>query len=542
MAGFGPVGSLVVASLPDAGGAVNYNVVNPGTLLLEFVGYGPTVTNDPGLQVETFSLYIAGLGSPELQVEQYGAYAVSKSADPDLQVEQFGSYIIGQVGAPFQVEQYGIYVVGAIISTLQIEGYSLYAVASEVPPVQIEQYGAYIVARSTPLVIPALAGTVPETPINESWLWLSDRMVSEDGSEQRISLRNEPRRAFSNSYMLTGGNEIRLAKQQLYAAFREEVAVPLYVYQTRLKAVVAAGASYLTFNPVKTDLRDGGWVLVVEDDTYELKVITTLDGTGCNLSTPLAHAYTKRAKVMPVAVSVIDDKTALVQFPGNEAAKLTLKSDERTPVVPFLRPGTANDLTLFNGLPVLERRAIGTEFNDVFENGRTTIDWGGKAEDRISWNFTQFGGNRDYLCNRILEPDEWDYFKTFFDYCKGTVNPFYVPTWREDFDIVVPALISSNTFTVSGHTYGTDYFGNPALKQIAIFADAGVHYASIDDCDADGANDLLTFNPPLPGDAAWESNQAICLLLRCRLGTDQVDLEHQALHTVISTAIRTIDV
>jgi hypothetical protein len=305
MAGFGPVGSLVVASLPDAGGAVNYNVVNPGTLLLEFVGYGPTVTNDPGLQVETFSLYIAGLGSPELQVEQYGAYAVSKSADPDLQVEQFGSYIIGQVGAPFQVEQYGIYVVGAIISTLQIEGYSLYAVASEVPPVQIEQYGAYIVARSTPLVIPALAGTVPETPINESWLWLSDRMVSEDGSEQRISLRNEPRRAFSNSYMLDRRQRNPFDKATtIFGAFREEVAVPLYVYQTRLKAAVAAGASYLTFNPVKTDLRDGGWVLVVEDGVYELKDHYDAGRNRLqSLRRRLSHAYTKRAKVMPVAVS-----------------------------------------------------------------------------------------------------------------------------------------------------------------------------------------------------------------------------------------------
>lgn len=549
-----PGGSVVVFDF----GAVTVdenNFVSGPPIRLEFRGFSPQITNPlritsgaPSyLQFRGFLPSVVNSGG--MQVEAFSVYAVGSDDAPDLQVEQYGAYVLGLGTAELNADAFSFYAATSRNPVLAIEAYSLYIAASAPSELTVEQLGYYIVSRSTPLVIPALAATVPETPIGEQWAWSTDVIISEDGSEQRINLRNEPVRTFSNRYVFADGNEVRAAKQQLFAAFREEVAIPLHVYATRLKAVAAIGAMYLTFNPAKTDLReDRGpgsnpryYVLVIEGSTYEMHLVDTIDGTGCSITTPLANAYTLKAKVMPIALSVIDNGAALIQYPGNGAASLTLKGKETSPVTPFLRPGTPNDLTIFDGIPVLERRAMGDEFNDVYDMGMTKIDFGGKVHFRTPWNFTKLSGERSFLCNRVLDPDDWDYFKTFFDYCKGSVCPFYLPTYREDFDVVTPAASSGDEFTVAGQTYSADYFDNPAFKQIMITSDAGVHYATIVGTAADGDDEVLTFSPALSADALWASNQDICLLLRARLGTDEVNLEHQSLHTIFGTSIRTID-
>lgn len=526
MAGFSPVGSLPVAATPEATGAVNYNLVTPNVALLSFVGFLPAISNKPGAQVEQFGLYIG-----------------AASSSPEAIVEQHGAYILGKVGTIAQVEQMGLYVLTPPpFAPGQVEQFGLYVTSKTNPEAVVEQFGFYIVGRITPLVIPALANVTPETPIFETWAWLSDSIPSDDGGEQRISLRKEPRRSFANKFVFPTADDVREAQRQLFKAFREEVAISLHQYGTRLKAPAALAASYLTFMPERTDLRDDGWVLIVEDDKYEIKLVDTIDGTGCSITTPLDNAYTKRAKVIPVAVGLMEDKAALVRYNPNDVASLTIKSRENLPVVPFLRPGMDVELTEFGGLPVLERRAIGTEFDDIFDLGRQEFDYGGRIGFYIPWTNAKLSGEREYLTQRVFNQDDFDYMKTFFDYCKGTVNPFYLPTYRADFEVIEPPVASGSTFKVSGHAYSEDYSSNPAFKQIAIFSEAGVHYASISGVVEDGADDVLTFTPVLPADTAWEDDQAICLLLRARLGSDEVSLEHQALHTIFRTSVRTVDV
>ncbi len=542
MAGFAPVGSLPVASVPSSGGAEDFNNITSGNpSYLTFQGFLPVVLNNPGVQVEQFSFYRVGSDpASDLQTEQFGAYIIGTRA-PVVQVEQFGSYIVGAIRPPLQVEQFGAYLVSTPISQLEVVQFSVYIARSEVSPVQVEQFGCYIIGKVTPLVIPALASSVPETPIVESWVWASDPMISDDGSEQRVSLAGDPKRTFSNKFVFNDDSAIRTAKDQLSATFREAVAMPLHQYGTRLKAAAVATGVYLTFTPTKTDLRNDGWVLIVEGATYELKTVDNLDGTGCSITTPLANSYSTKARVMPVSIGFIDNNAALVQYPKNGAASLTVKGVETQTLTPFLRPGITVELTEFDTLPVLERRAIGTEFNDIYDLGREILEYGGKIEFRQPWNYTRISGEREFNCQRVLDGDDWDYWRVFFDYCRGRVNPFFLPTYREDFGVIDPPDPLDNTFIVEGHNYVDDYFDNPTYKQIAIFAEDGtVHYATISAAVYSGDNDALTFLPALPGDVDWEGCE-VCLLLLCRLGTDQVDLEHYSLDTKIKTSIRTVD-
>lgn len=527
MSGFGPIGDLPIASLPSGTVVTDDNNVTAGApTLLTFQGFLPTIVELPGLQVE-----------------RYGFVIAVRPDTTTLQVERYGFYIAGKPGPPFQVNQFGFYVTASQIPVLEVAAYSLYIVGSSIPTLEVVQYGMYIVGRITPLVIPALASISPETPILESWRWISDQMVSEDGTEQRVSLRGEPKRYTSMKYIFIENDDLKEAKRQLYDDFRDnEVAIPLYQYGAVLKAAANAGASALLFNEARTDLRVDGWVLIIEGSTYELRIVDTLSGTGCTLTEPLVNSYTQRAKVMPVALGIIDNGSALIQYPKNGPGSLTLKGSERLPVVPFIRESATVELDEFNGLPVLERRATGADFSDQFDNGRRTVDYGGNIDTVVPWRFTHFGGDREYICQRLFEPLDWDYWKAFAYYCKGSVNPFYLPTFRDDFNVLADADALGDQFTVEGQVYSTTYFANPVFQQIRISAEAGIHYATITGTIADGDDEILTFDPPLPDGAGWEVDQEICLLLRARLGSDEIALEHHSGFTSIKLSTRTIDV
>lgn len=526
-----------ITNIPEAN-----NLVSGAPLLLQFQGFEPEVLNKPGLQVGQFSFYRVGRSSAsDLQVEQYGAYLAESASEGTLQVEQFGVYVLGLRTSFLYVNAFSFYLAASYISPLQTDQFGAYISRSEISPLQCAQFGAYIVGRIVPLVIPALASAVPETPIGETWAWASDLIVSDDGSEQRISLRSDPRRSFGNTYIFDGLAELIEIKRQLRALFREEVAIPLYQYATRLKAAAPGGSGYLTFNPVRTDLRNDGWVLIVEDTHFELRRVDNIDGTGCSITVVTDNAFTTKAKVMPVAVGLMEDGASLVQYPKNGAAKLNCKSLETQTLTPFLSPLVDVEFVTLNDLPILEHRAIANEFNDNYDLGREILDYGGKIEFRVGWNYTRLGGEREYICQRYLDQDDWDFWRAFFDYCKGSVNPFYVPTYRDDFEILDPPDYLVDTFTVAGHTYTDAYFDDPTYKQVAIFSEGGaVHYATIATAVQVGDDDELTLSPGLPDGEDWE-DATISLLLLCRLGTDEVNLMHQGLETKFSTSIRTVD-
>lgn len=545
MAGFLPVGSFPVASVPGAA-EENPNVVNAtSSVLLQFKGFLGTVDNLPGLQVEAYSFYaVVHDEAADLQTEQYSLYVAGFDASATLQIEQYGAYIVAQEPPPMQVEAYSLYIVGSIVTEMQVEAYSVYIAGyDDNVDLQIEQFGVYLIGRSTPLVIPALAGIVPEVPMLERLSWDTDIMTSEDGTEQRVNVRAEPRRALSVQYVFGDSDEVRQARRELLSTFREEVAFPLYMYATELTTAADATDTYLTFDPTRTDLRDDGWVLVIEEDIYELKTIDNLDGTGCTITTPLANSYSTNALILPVLVGFADDRAALGSFPATGVAKLSLKAQERVPaLVPFVRPGNAQTLTELDGLPILERRHVGDEFSDTYDRGMDVIDFGGRVHYRIPWNFSKKGGERQFLCQRHLNMDDWDYWRVFMDYCKGSVNPFWAPTFRDDdFDLPAPIAAAANIFTASGHSYAEDYFPNPAFRGIMITSTLGVHYATIIGVAPNGDDDDITFDPALPSDLDWEVDQTVCLLERVRLGIDEIGLEHYGLHTLINTSVITAD-
>lgn len=378
----------------------------------------------------------------------------------------------------------------------------------------------------------------PDSPIEEKWTWLSDVLVADDGSEQRISLSAYPKRTFSGSYSFTDEPSIRHHVVTLFNSGAPQY-FPLWQHSVCLKASATLGDSALSLNALRSDFKAGGRAFISEGDTSELVDILLVTGGGVTLVAPLAHSYTKRALVSPVAVIYMGDTATMSRRSPNNAASAQFAVNELGFNAPFVNPLNTAILTMFDGLPLLDKNAQGGTYDDAAITGLEVTDYPALESLRRSWLETVLAMNRNYLCNRVLNPTDWDWWIKFLDYCKGAVNPFLLPTFRSDFAIDGFAGGGATTISLKGNVYSDNYFMFDTYKRIAITTDAGVHYAKVSASVKGVGFEVLTFSPAVPAGVNWSIKPRISLLLKMRMGDGMVTCEHSGFSSNIAINMRT---
>ena len=378
-----------------------------------------------------------------------------------------------------------------------------------------------------------------ETPVTEDYNWLTDTFVSDDGTEQRKSLLDPPRRVLNATYAFTTESDARALVRQMFVA---QVGFQIPAWHLAAKIAPAAiGDTAVLFDPLKTELRDGAPAALYDARSGALAAVTiaAVDGTGASLAAPLAAAWGASARIAPLWTMFGNDNASISRgnTHDNVTANLSLRSLEF--IDPFLNPFNTSELSMFGGLPLLVKKPMGSNFDVAFNTGATLIDYGAAVTIRSRWQHSQEQFARDFLCQRVFNPQDWYDWQAFFDYCKGACNPFYMPTFRPDFGIV--GTVAGATATFKGLDYGQDFFPFAAFKQFSFFTRGGRHDATVTGVAFVGGNTVCTINPPLPGGEDFAANQIASLLLKCRIADDKVSLSHDFLQTVVTLNIRTVD-
>lgn len=380
----------------------------------------------------------------------------------------------------------------------------------------------------------------PETPLTETWVWAGDNIVSDDGTEQGISLGPVPKRGWSGSFAFASAESIRRHLATMFSKFKAQFDWPLWHLVVKLKAPVEAGDDYLACNTSRSDFRVGAKVFIVEGDTFETAIVDTIAADHIVIVGVLTNDYTARALLCPVASVYSSNGAALARMPTDGAGTATFSFYEYGFQTPFIAEGDEVELELFNGIPVLNRRPQGEQFGQSIDTGAEITDYGGMPSIRSRWLTARWAFSVSYLSQRMLDPTDWAWWRSFADYAKGSWKPFYVPSWRSDLPVYTEAAAAGTTIDLENTEYGDHYYSTPSFRTIMFSTEDGLqHLANVTARAVVSGRDRLTFNPALPaGD--W-ADQIVSMLYRCRIADNTVTIEHQGPQSLVGLNLRTID-
>ncbi len=384
---------------------------------------------------------------------------------------------------------------------------------------------------------------VPEVPVNETWEWLSDLMIATDGTEQRMALRGEmPRVELNLKVKFDSSESIRRFYSDLLSSVGR-LWIPEFQYATRTTAASASGSLQVYFDGTQTDIRAGDYVLIQTPVTAMLVEIKTLNASGGLVSSALVADIPANSLITPGSPALIDNQTSIDRYAVNQAAETTLICKMIRQRSTLTRTGSAVTLPTFLGSPVVDKRPLADELvKDEVSTGQVSLDNQTGLPDIISrWDYSRIGGPRTFKVNRIKAPDEMDYWKTVFAYCRGQARKFWMPTYRDDMKLAVAPSDATTTYTIEGTQYAEKIWPIITHRYIEIETASGIHRTQITGASVTGSNTIILLTTPLPTGAGWRSVSRISYLLPVRLNDDKVEWKHYGLESLLNLSIRTAE-
>lgn len=384
---------------------------------------------------------------------------------------------------------------------------------------------------------------VPDPPVVETWQWLTDVIASRNNTEQRIGLRATPRRTIKYGFLLENETERRRQYQRWYKSLGNPIILPFYQYHTKLLATSLVGEDKLYFDPAKTDLRDGEFLIVMNEATvtgYLLK-IATVDADGATLVTPLQFDATKGLLVAPTFNARLHDRTGLTM--DKVTGHLEVNATVLTYRPAFKRPGSAAVIASYDDMPVLDLRPIAVgETPETFDASYDIVDSDtGLQRMFVSWPHPVVNSTRKWTIRRRQNPGEMDWWRDFLDTVLGQREPFLMPTWFADLTLAEMPGVGTGQLRITNQDYASLYFPYDTFQRLQLETDAGILWRKVLAVtpNPDGTTTLqldIGF-----ADLAEVAISKVSFLNRVRLAADTVTLTHDRLRTQIELATRTVD-
>jgi len=386
---------------------------------------------------------------------------------------------------------------------------------------------------------------VPEVPIIETWEWLSDNIVTVDGTEQRIALRGEvPRVEVQSKVIFDTVESIR----RFYANLATAVGrlwIPEFQYATPTTSASALGTFAIYFDVSKTDIREGEYILIQTPSSSALVEIGTIEAFGALVNSALAIEIPAKSLIIPGSPALVDNNTAISRYAVNDVAELQLTSKLIRQRSQLAKPGITVTFEQYGGIPILTKRPLANELvRDEVSTGQISLDNRTGVQDIVSrWDYSRIGGPRSFKVNRISNPEELDYWKAFFAYCRGQARRFWMPTYRTDLAVIAEPADAATNYTVKDKDYAEKIWTLPTHRFIEIETAGGIHRTEIIGASAneDGTSTIL-FSPAVPVGVEWKQVKRISYLLPVRLSDDKIEWKHYGLESLLSFSIRTAEV
>lgn len=320
---------------------------------------------------------------------------------------------------------------------------------------------------------------IPDSGVVENLTWKTDILTSYNGTEQRLSLIEEPRISMTATFFLTEDQQITLGRE-IDARIKTVTVVPQWQYSARLTIGTGAGGTRIYFDKTVMSLNDGQYVSLIDLRTKEIYdyTIANVETDGVTLNETLEVSVDNNFIVMPAILATVKSNTSRWNTITGDA---TLEFDSHEEPT-FVGEGNSATLTTLGGIPVVTETFLSGRSDSRVYDFEILDNEIGKREYRSRDAFARIVGDRTFVFERYSSPEKMEWWRLFLNTAKGAWKPIYISTQLSDF-------ITPNNSTADDDFILIDdlnYVYSEAFGAIEIeYGDGSVSYHTIDNGNPD---------------------------------------------------------
>jgi hypothetical protein len=364
----------------------------------------------------------------------------------------------------------------------------------------------------------------PQVGMKEEIQPLTWVFTSDNGSEQRMRLRNVPRRSISITSLIEPSEWI-VAQNLVRVRRSAHWAVPLAQEAAFITGTIASGSTVISVDTTLAQFRQDGLALLwVDSGEYFLSTISAVTDTTITFSDDVPSTLTGEIRILPCDTARMLRFSSSTDPVGNRTIQAGFQVYDGEDL-----SGQVDDVLLY-GYSVLTERCEGDNVSDSFETVVWDVDYDtgpanwGSLESRAK-------NDRRYQITLMDRASLW-WFRRFV-YSHTNRDPFWMPTWESDF--VVSANIGAASASIRVYDNGL-LLNKVGIEAIMIYWPDGTYsyhlVSSIASYDADETTISLGSNTP-NGSTISASDVVVSVMRKCVISGD-IGITHQGQHSVAS--------
>jgi hypothetical protein len=351
--------------------------------------------------------------------------------------------------------------------------------------------------------------------------WNTETLTAFDGTEQRIKLREFPRRAIEFSFSAEGRQRRRL-DAALYGWGARVWALPIWTDGQRLAADVAPGALSIPVATTDRDFAAGVLVMLLDDaGGYEVVEVEAVEADSLTLVRPILGTWPAGScMVYPARPARLPNAHGLRRFTGDFAygrVRMELQDLSDWPA--------AAEATTYRGLPVMLERPNWTADPELdYARKLAELDFGTgvRAFDDESDKPELLQSMRWFLDSRA----DVGAFRSWLYARAGKFKAIWVPTWMVDLVMLSNLGSGGVAFDVENIGYTRHIDARVHRRDLRIqLASGAVYYRRITAAvEVDADTETLTIDSALGVAITPADVVSISFMALCRLDADGVEI------------------
>lgn len=387
----------------------------------------------------------------------------------------------------------------------------------------------------------------PNAPLDETLEFLTEVLTRVDGTEQRISLRKNPRQTFNFTVLADTDRERQRISNLLFDWQGRVFGLPVWTESTRLTSDVAVNDTTINVeSTADADYRVGELAIVLkDDDTFDALNVASTTATSITFDSPITGTYSATDSdvlVMPLRSVFCESVVQRGKYKvGPEEFQLTFTAFENDADLADTTGWTTHPT---DSKVILDGSVKGVALNVVRGRHRGRLERRLSVIDAKTGKFTQsspWDRSKDseplniFVYSRSLL---WD-VRQLLHAIRGKQISFYIPTFFPDLTPNTAVVSGGSTLQVVNAGY-TRFSGDRVPRNlIRLTTTAGVEYiasvTSATEIDADNESltvsvllkDQVAAGPTWPDSIALADISKVEFVQKVRLADDRVTISHE---------------